>query len=206
MGNWYPVRAMKKIASGSGDSGTIIDLRTYSNGISWKNPQIFLSLFGYFPEKNMNKYYTQVTPLGDDKFKLECYGVGYVYDNAVYPGEKFSSTQLYGETHIYQGAYYGVSMEYVSNGSLGTIGQTCYESGVPFKTVYTGVLEGGLSNTHVAKYSANFFSTTPRNGLIKVVNTGITYGGMFTNIAIITQPSKFQTGIPISWVAVEGDL
>ena len=206
MGSWYPVRNMKKLISGGVNSGDIINLRDYSNNIPWKNPQIFLSLFGYFPDPDMNKYYTQITALGDDKFRLECYAVGYVYDNAIYPGDKVSSTLLYEETTIYQGPYYGVYMEYVSDGTLGTIGQTCYESGNPFKTVYTGVAEGGLSNRRVAKYTANYFSTTPKNGIIKVVNTGLTAGGRFTNIAIITQPSRIQSGIPISWVAVEGDL
>ena len=206
MGNWYPVRTMKKVISNTGNSGDIIDLRGFSDGIPWKNPQIFLSLFGYFPDTNMNKYYTQVTALGNDRFKLECYAAGYTYDTAIYPGDRMSSTILYGQTHIYQGPYYGVSMEYVADSSLGTIGQTCYESGNAFKSVYTGVMEGGLSNIHVATYTANFFSETQRNGLIKVVNTGLTYGGRFRNIAVITTPTKLQSGIPISWVAVEGDL
>lgn len=206
-GDWFPVRTMKKMMRETGNSGDIIDLRTYSGGVPWNNPQILVSFFGYLPDLTKYRYYTKVESLGNDKYKLYCECIGFQYSDSYLVGNVACSDVIGATNVLFSGNYYGASFEYnASYGSppyKGTAGQDAYASGTLFNSVWTSNAPNPLE--YVAFYSANTFTDYQRTGTISVVNTRKTTGGIFQNIRIFPTASTIVSGLPIQWVAVEGD-
>lgn len=206
-GNYVAVRSMKKMYKGSGNSGDIINLRDFSGGVPWNNPQIFVSFYGYIPDTTKNSFYTRYEHLGDDRYKIICESAGFVYSSSYLVPDVLCNLADGGTTNLFSGSFYGITFNFSGNSgtppNLGTAGQDTYIN----STVINSVLSSTDPNpsTYIAYYKTSFFSENLQNGVVYVKNTQRTWSGIFQNIRIFPERNAVETGLPIQYVVVEGD-
>ncbi len=206
-GDYVAVRTLKKMYKGSGNSGDIINLRDYSGGVPWNNPQIFVSFYGYIPDTEKNSYYTRYEHLGDDVYRIYCETVGYIYESSYLVADVPSNLTLGGTTNLFSGNFYGITFNFSGSYGLpphlGTAGQNAYINSTIFNSILTSTDPN--PNTYATYYKASFFSENLQNGLVYVKNTQRTWSGVFQNIRIFPKYNRVATGLPIQYVIVEGD-
>lgn len=206
-GDWYAFRTMKKMVKWSGNSGDILDLRSFSGGVPWNNPKIFVSFYGYIPDLTKNRFFTSYEDMGNDKFKILCQAVGFIYQDSFLAPDVVSNTTIGGSTVLYNGSFYGISFDYNGNTGThpvkGTAGQDAYINSNIFNSVLTS--NDPNPSVYCVFYSANFFSKTLQNGVVSVKNTRLTRSGIFQNIRVFPTPSTIATGLPVQVIAIEGD-
>lgn len=206
-GDYVAVRTMKKMYKSSGNSGDIINLRDYSGGVPWNNPQIFVSFYGYIPDTSKNSFYTKYEHLGDDRYRILCEAVGFVYSSSYTIADVPSNLTTGGTTYLFNGNFYGITFDFSGSYGipphLGTAGQDTYLNSTIINSVVSSTDPN--PNTYIAFYRTSFLSENLQNGTVYVKNTQRTWSGVFQNIRIFPEKITVATGLPIQWVAVEGD-
>ena len=197
MGDWVAFRQMKKFIQGTVQSGTILDLRNYTNGVPWENEKVFLNMYSYLPDFNKMKYYAEAIPQGNNKYQIICRLVGYDYTTAIRVPDINVDPNAEWVT-LYNGAFYGVNFTYNNEGTLGSEGHRAYANGNLFSE------HKGSRVEKIAGYQATYFNETQQNGAIVLNQSAKSYAGKLTNIVIFTKPAEFKE-LLVNFVAVEGD-
>ena len=198
MGDWIAFRQMKKFTQGTIQSGTILDLRSYTGGVPWENEKIFLNMYSYLPDFQKMKYYAEAIPLGSNKYQIVCRLVGYDYTTAIrIPDVNVNPSAEW--ITLYTGQFYGVNYTYNNNSTLGVEGHRAFANGNLFVEHSGGRLEKVLG------YTASYFNTTQQNGAVTIQQFGQSYGGKLTDIIIFTKPAEYKE-LLVNFIAVEGDF
>lgn len=198
MGDFIAFRQMKKFLQGQIQSGTVLDLRSYTGGVPWENEKVFLKMYSYLPDFNKMKYYAESIPLGDNKYQIICRLVGYDYSNAIRLADINVDPNAQWIT-LYSGAFYGVSYTYNNMGTLGVEGHRAYANGNKF------VEHTGSRVEKIAGYTASYFNPVQQNGAVVIEQFGRSYGGKLSDITIFTTPAEIKE-LLVNFVAVEGDF
>ena len=198
MGQWVVFNQIKKFVEGTISSGTILDLKKYTNGMPWENEKVFLTMYSYLPDFSKMRYYAEAIPLGNNRYQIVCRLVGYDYTTAIRIPEMIVNPSQEWIT-LYSGAFYGVSYAYHNNGTFGIEGtHKAYANGNLFLEKH------GDRNNRIAGYQGTYFSPTQQNGSIVVQQTGTIYGGKLMDIVIFTQPAEYKE-LLVNFIAIEED-
>lgn len=195
MGEWVEFRQVKKFAEGTIKSGTILDLKTHTNGMPWENERIFLTMYSYLPDFKKMRYYAESIALGDNKYQIICRLVGYDYTTSV----TLPNINIAPNTEwiiLYTGKFYGVTYSYNNMGTLATEGHKAFANGIQF------VDKVGTPYQKLLGYQGSYFTDTEQNGSIRVQQIGNNYGGQFQNITIFTQPAEIKE-LLVNFIAIE---
>ena len=71
--NWRTYNILRKYATGTARHGDIVDLRTYSNGVPWKNSQMCVGLKEITLHEDTVTIETNAEKLSENEFKITCY-------------------------------------------------------------------------------------------------------------------------------------
>ena len=197
MGEWVAFRQMKKFAQETIRSGTVVDLKNYTEGVPWENEKVFLSMYSYLPDFTKMKYYADAIPQGNNKYLILCRMIGYDYASAIRIPD-INVDPNAGWITLYNGPFYGVNFTYNNAGTLGAEGHRAYANGNLF------LEKIGDRNNRLAGYQGTYFNPVQQNGSVVIQQTGRIYGGKLMDIVIFTQPAEYKE-LLVNFIAIEED-
>ena len=198
MGEWVAFRQMKKFAQETIKSGTVVDLKNYTEGVPWENEKVFLSMYSYLPDFTKMKYYADAIPQGNNKYLILCRMIGYDYASAIRIPD-INVDPNAGWITLYNGPFYGVNFTYNNAETLGAEGHRAYANGNLFSEHVGSRIE------KIAGYQATYFNENQQNGAILLNQFARSYGGKLTDIVIFTKPAAIKE-LLVNFIAVEGDF
>jgi len=172
--DWYKVRTIKKMLSGIASDGDIIDLRALSNGVIWGDTLVLTAPSEISISGNTRSFYSNITPLGDDKYEINVNTLSSSIDDPVLAHNWYKDVDRIDDSDetftdnftISSCVYFSVSGQVVKNQWLDVNANGSIIISIRETTLNTGII-GSWRDVFIGTYSKNNSSVLNFNNIYK---------------------------------------